>query len=72
MKFSFIMPLIFIMDYHKNKKIFCPNAETPLWNMHPRVFLDASYGEFAKCSYCGTEYYMGRQGNKKNYVTSEV
>jgi uncharacterized Zn-finger protein len=35
---------------------FCPNPAMPVWNHHPRVFLDvASTGE-AMCPYCGTVY----------------
>jgi len=29
----------------------------PVWNHHPRVFLDVSTGQ-AMCPYCGTVYVM--------------
>jgi uncharacterized Zn-finger protein len=36
---------------------FCPNKNMPVWNHHPRVFLDVSHGP-AACSYCGTVYQL--------------
>ena len=36
--------------------LHCPTAQTPVWSMHPRVFLDvANTGEML-CPYCGTRY----------------
>jgi len=34
----------------------CPGSHTPLWNMHPKVFLDIGTTGEAKCPYCGAEY----------------
>ena len=34
---------------------FNPNPAMPVWNHHPRVFLDLTTGE-AMCPYCGTVY----------------
>ena len=28
----------------------------PLWNHHPRVFIDATHEGGGKCPYCGTVY----------------
>jgi uncharacterized Zn-finger protein len=28
----------------------------PVWNHHPRVFLDVTQGGEAMCPYCGTKY----------------
>ncbi|MDX3906672.1 MAG: zinc-finger domain-containing protein [Pigmentiphaga sp.] len=36
--------------------ISCPGPQTPLWNMHPKVFLDVATTGSAKCPYCGAEY----------------
>ena len=36
--------------------IFCPNPRMPLWNNHPRVFIDVATAGIGKCPYCGTEY----------------
>ncbi len=35
---------------------FCPNPSMPLWDHHPKVFLDVTTTGAAKCPYCGTEY----------------
>ncbi len=37
---------------------FCPNPKMPLWNHHPRVFLDVAHEGKARCPYCGTEYQL--------------
>lgn len=36
--------------------LHCPSAKTPLWSMHPRVFLDIVDTGSVKCPYCGTLY----------------
>ncbi len=34
----------------------CPHPKMPLWNSHPKVFIDvAQHGE-GRCPYCGTVY----------------
>jgi uncharacterized Zn-finger protein len=35
---------------------FCPNPAMPVWNHHPRVFLDVTHTGTAMCPYCGTVY----------------
>jgi uncharacterized Zn-finger protein len=35
---------------------FCPNPKMPIWNHHPRVFLDVARTGEAMCPYCGTRY----------------
>lgn len=35
---------------------FCPNPSMPVWNHHPRVFLDVATSGSAMCPYCGTVY----------------
>ena len=35
---------------------FCPNPRMPIWNHHPRVYLDVSTTGEAGCPYCGTRY----------------
>jgi len=40
----------------KDLPAYCPNPAMPIWNTHPRVFLDISADGRAKCPYCGTVY----------------
>lgn len=35
---------------------FCPNPKMPLWNHHPRVFIDVAATGEGSCPYCGTVY----------------
>jgi len=35
---------------------YCPNPSMPVWNHHPRVFLEVTAGTTAMCPYCGTRY----------------
>jgi uncharacterized Zn-finger protein len=35
---------------------YCPNPSMPVWNHHPRVFLEVTPGKPAMCPYCGTRY----------------
>ena len=39
-----------------NLPAFCPNPTMPVWNHHPRVFLELSPQGEAMCPYCGTRY----------------
>jgi uncharacterized Zn-finger protein len=36
--------------------VFCPNPAMPVWNHHPRVFLEIAHTGQAMCPYCGTVY----------------
>jgi uncharacterized Zn-finger protein len=36
--------------------LHCPMPQTPVWGMHPRVFIDLNHGGKALCPYCGTQY----------------
>ena len=36
--------------------LHCPTPGTPLWRMHPRVFLDVAKSGEVLCPYCGTTY----------------
>ena len=36
--------------------LHCPTPATPVWNMHPRVFLDIMATGDILCPYCGTRY----------------
>jgi uncharacterized Zn-finger protein len=39
-----------------NLPAFCPNPSMPVWNHHPRVFLELGPQGEAMCPYCGTRY----------------
>jgi uncharacterized Zn-finger protein len=37
----------------------CPMPGMYLWNSHPRVYLSIEGTGWAKCPYCGAEYFLG-------------
>ncbi len=39
---------------------YCPNPSMPLWESHPRIFLDVVNESVAMCPYCGTRYRLKR------------
>ncbi len=46
----------------KDLPLHCPTPDTPLWNQHPRVFLDILDLGTVRCPYCGTQYeYTGER-----------
>ena len=36
--------------------LHCPTPRTPVWSMHPRVYLDVAHTGEKLCPYCGTRY----------------
>ena len=40
----------------KNLPLHCPMPDAPLWDRHPRVFLDVAGEGHATCPYCGAKY----------------
>lgn len=36
--------------------VYCPGPDSPVWSMHPRVFLDVTRVGSASCPYCGATY----------------
>lgn len=40
----------------KDLPLHCPQPGTPLWDRHPRVFLDVATKGESLCPYCGTKY----------------
>ncbi|MEK6750486.1 MAG: zinc-finger domain-containing protein [Pseudomonadota bacterium] len=42
--------------------LYCPTKKNALWNAHPRVFLAIEETGYAKCPYCGTDYYLKKSG----------
>lgn len=42
--------------------LHCPTPKSPVWCMHPRVFLDVAGAGQMLCPYCGTRYvYKGHK-----------
>jgi uncharacterized Zn-finger protein len=39
--------------------IHCPHPKMPLWNQHPKVFIDVGTTGEGRCPYCGTVYRLG-------------
>jgi uncharacterized Zn-finger protein len=35
---------------------YCPNPSMPVWNHHPRVYLELADSRPVLCPYCGTRY----------------
>ena len=40
----------------------CPMPGMYLWNSHPRVYLPIEETGKIKCPYCGTKYYLAKDG----------
>ena len=38
--------------------ITCPNKNTPVWNLHPKVYIELKNNEVI-CPYCGQKYKRG-------------
>jgi uncharacterized Zn-finger protein len=38
--------------------LHCPGSHSPLWSMHPRVFLDIAQTGSVRCPYCSTTYQL--------------
>ena len=36
--------------------VSCPGPQTPVWNLHPKVYLDVTTTGSASCPYCGAQY----------------
>lgn len=39
-------------------RLSCPMPATPLWNMHPRVYLPIEVEGEVQCPYCSTIYVL--------------
>lgn len=38
--------------------VYCPAPGTPLWSMHPKVYIDLGPTGRASCPYCGASYQL--------------
>lgn len=45
--------------------LYCPGPKSPLWCMHPRVYIEISTAGKALCPYCSTAYQL-KDGEKIN------
>jgi len=36
--------------------VYCPGPHSPLWSMHPRVYIEIESTKKAHCPYCGATY----------------
>jgi uncharacterized Zn-finger protein len=45
-------------DLNRQGGVFCPSPQAgmPVWNNHPKVFIDIGRSGSGKCAYCGTVY----------------
>ena len=49
-------PLAIVELSAKDLPAYCPNPQMPLWNHHPKVFIDLAHTGQGRCPYCGTVY----------------
>ncbi|MEZ2721240.1 zinc-finger domain-containing protein [Paenalcaligenes hominis] len=38
--------------------VYCPPPNAPLWNMHPRVYIEIEKEGRASCPYCSATYQL--------------
>lgn len=43
--------------------VYCPGPNSPLWSMHPRIYIEVTKTGVAKCQYCSAQYAL-REGEK--------
>lgn len=43
---------------HADLPLSCPMPNMTSWNSHPRVFLPIEESGYAKCIYCGAEFFL--------------
>ena len=42
----------------------CPNNKTPVWNLHPKVFIPLHETSKYTCPYCSTRYELATKSEK--------
>lgn len=52
----------------KDLPLSCPTADMNIWNAHPKVYLPIDKTGKETCSYCGTEFILGK--SKRNASTT--
>lgn len=43
--------------------LYCPGPRSPLWSMHPRVYIEVVKSGSALCPYCSASYQL-KEGEK--------
>lgn len=41
--------------------VYCPGPHTPVWSMHPRVYIEIEKHGTASCPYCSATYQLERE-----------
>lgn len=47
-----------IFVHAEDLPVYCPGPHSPLWSMHPRVYMEVVKTGGAKCPYCGAVYQL--------------
>lgn len=45
--------------------VYCPGPNSPLWSMHPRVYIEIEKKGEAICPYCSATYQLNTQNSHK-------
>lgn len=51
-----IHPLDRITVNSSDLPVYCPGPNSPLWSMHPRVYIEIEKNGIASCPYCSATY----------------
>ena len=43
--------------------VYCPGPNSPLWSMHPRVYIEIEKNGIASCPYCSATYQLQEQNS---------
>ncbi|WP_269901394.1 zinc-finger domain-containing protein [Paenalcaligenes faecalis] len=43
--------------------VHCPGPNSPLWSMHPRVYIEIEKNGTASCPYCSATYQLAAHNN---------
>ena len=46
-----------------NLPVYCPGPQSPLWSLHPRVYIEIEKNGIASCPYCSATYQLKKQTN---------
>lgn len=43
--------------------VYCPGPNSPLWSMHPRVYIEIEKNGSASCPYCSATYQLASKND---------